>query len=87
MNIINKTRKPMSVPLPAGKRLFLGPGRTGQVAPGDLEHPPLAALVQAGEIEISGGGPKPNDGEGGSRKPFPGAQRGGARPGRQSGDR
>jgi hypothetical protein len=87
MNITNKTQKPMNVPLPAGKRLFLGPGKTGQVAPGDMDHPPLASLVAAGDIEVSEGGPKPSESGGENRKAFPGAQRGGARRGRLSGDR
>ena len=54
--ILNKTRKPVSVPLPGGKRLFLSPGKTGQIASKAADHPPLAALVEAGELEILGEG-------------------------------
>ena len=58
MDITNKTRKPLSLPLPGGKRLFLGPGKTGQVSPRALEHPPLVKLLEAGDIETAAGGPK-----------------------------
>lgn len=54
--IKNKTRKPLNVPLPHGKRLFLGPGRTGQIASKAADHPPLLALVEAEEIELLGEG-------------------------------
>ena len=54
--ISNKTHRPLSVPLPRGKILHLGPGRTGQIASEAAEHPPLKKLVEAGEIEILGEG-------------------------------
>jgi hypothetical protein len=54
--ISNKTHRPLSVPLPRGKVLHLGPGRTGQIASEAAEHPPLKRLVEAGEIEILGEG-------------------------------
>ena len=56
MDILNKTRRPISVPLPRGKRLFLGPGRTGQIRPDALEHAPLKELIDSGDIEVTGGG-------------------------------
>jgi hypothetical protein len=52
MNITNKTRRPISVPLPGGKKLFLGPGKTGQLTPKSAAHPPLQALVEAGDLEL-----------------------------------
>jgi hypothetical protein len=52
MNITNKTRRPISVPLPEGKKLFLGPGKTGQVTPKSAAYPPLRALVDAGDLEL-----------------------------------
>ncbi len=52
MDIINKTNRPISVPLPGGKKLFLGPGKTGQVNAKAVEHPPLVKLVEAGDLEI-----------------------------------
>jgi hypothetical protein len=30
--VANKTQKPLSVPLPRGKVLHLGPGKTGQIS-------------------------------------------------------
>lgn len=56
MEISNKTKRPLKVPLPGGKRLFLGPGATGQITAKALEHAPLKALLDAGEIEVVGGG-------------------------------
>jgi hypothetical protein len=50
--IKNTTKKPLSVPLPGGKRLFLGPGKEGQIRARADEHPAVAALVEAGELEI-----------------------------------
>ena len=65
--VSNKTHRPLSVPLPGGKRLHLGPGKTGQIAAKAVEHPPLKKLVDAGEIEIVDEGTRPTDG-GGSGK-------------------
>src|ERR1041385_4315809 len=57
--ISNKTPKPISVPLPRGKKLHLGPGKTGQIASNASEHPPLKKLIDAGQIEIVAAGPAP----------------------------
>ena len=51
MNITNKTKRPLKVPLPDGKKLFLGPGKTGQITPKAAEHPPLVELIEAGDRE------------------------------------
>ena len=67
-SVSNKTRKALSVPLPGGKKLFLGPGKSGQVSLKAIEHPPLLALVEAGEIEIVGGPKSGGDGGGGGDK-------------------
>lgn len=67
-SVSNKTRKALSVPLPGGKKLFLGPGKSGQVTPKALEHPPLVAMVEAGELEITGGGKSIADGGGAGDK-------------------
>ena len=66
--IKNKTQKPLSVPLPQGKKLFLGPGKSGQIATKAADHPPLVALLEADEIEIVGEGNDPgaHGSEGGS---------------------
>jgi hypothetical protein len=56
--ISNKTTKPISVPLPRGKKLHLGPGKTGQIAANASEHPPLKKLLESGELEIVAEGPE-----------------------------
>jgi len=66
MDIINRTRKPLSLPLPGGKRLFLGPGKTGQVSTKALQHPPLVKFLEAGDIETASGGSKREGGGGGN---------------------
>jgi hypothetical protein len=89
MEILNKSRKPLAVPLPGGRRLFLGPGKSGQVTPKALEHPPLAKLVESGDLEVTGEGsahPKPG-GAGGKAGPMGGERHGGPGAKRQSGDR
>lgn len=53
--ICNKTRRPLSIPLPGGKTLHLSPGKTGEIAANAVDHPPLAKLVAAGELEVLGG--------------------------------
>lgn len=87
MDITNKTQKPLNLPLPGGKRLFLGPGKTGQVSPKAVEHPPLVKLLEAGDIEIAAGGPRHSEGGGGNTGPSPGPRHGGPPAKRQSGDR
>jgi hypothetical protein len=52
MEIRNLTPRPLRIPLPAGKRLFLSPKGKGQVAHKDLEHPALKALIDAGDVEV-----------------------------------
>ncbi len=52
--IHNKTRRPLKVPLPQGKVLRLAPLKSGDVTAKALQHAPLMALVEAGEIEIEG---------------------------------
>ena len=54
MDIINKTNKPLRIPLPGGKKLFLGPGKTGQVTAKALQHPPLVKLIEVGDVESDG---------------------------------
>ena len=66
MEIKNTTKRPIKVPLPGGKRLFLGLGGTGQIAPKAAEHPPVKALIDSGDLEVVGGGRSKGDGGGGS---------------------
>ena len=90
MDITNKTTKPLRVPLPGGKKLFLGPGKTGQVTPKALKHSPLVKLLEAGDLETSGEGPEHTGGAGGGNKGLsggPGSGHKGSGAMRQSGDR
>ena len=66
--VSNKTQRPLSVPLPRGKTLHLGPGKAGQISSKAIEHPQLKKLVDAGEIEILDEGPRPTDGAAGGKK-------------------
>ena len=50
--IKNKTNRPLRVPLPRGRTVHLGPGKSGQIATAAAEHAGLKKLVDAGEIEI-----------------------------------
>jgi len=88
MDITNKSGRPLNVPLPGGKKLFLGPGKAGQVNTKALGHPPLAKLIEAGDLETADGGARRAEGGGGKAT---GAVAGSGRKGtgamRQSGDR
>lgn len=57
--IRNKTLRPVRVPLPKGKVLHLGPHKEGQIATHDIDHAPVLALVEAGDIEILEAGSTP----------------------------
>jgi anaerobic selenocysteine-containing dehydrogenase len=86
--ISNKTQKPLSVPLPRGKTLHLGPGRTAEVASNACDYAPLKRLVESAEIEIFD---EPNEvavGAGGGRagRPWAGPHASGSAS-RRSGDR
>jgi hypothetical protein len=86
--ISNKTQRPLSVPLPRGKTLHLGPGRTGQIASSAADHPELKKLVEAGKIEILGEGSGSTEGAGSDKARgtwMPGHASGGRS--RRSGDR
>ena len=54
--IKNKTNAPLRVPLPRGKKLHLGPGKSGQIAHQHVDHKPLQSLVKEGKLEILGDG-------------------------------
>lgn len=51
-SIRNKTRRPLNVPLPGGKKLFIGPGNTADVAANAVDGARFKALVEAGDIEV-----------------------------------
>ncbi len=85
--IANKTTRPLAIPLPRGKKLHLGPRKTGQITTEAAEHAALKKLVDAGEVEIT-------DEPGGSTGPGGGGARGHGAQGfaaggsrRRSGDR
>ena len=84
--ITNKTKKPLKIPLPGGKKLYLGPGKEGKIAPKAAEHPRVLALIEAGEVEIEGQDKKSSGGTGGQGGAS-GSQRSGAGGIRHTGDR
>jgi len=67
--IVNKTTRPLRVPLPGGKVLHLGPKKSGQIADPAAEHPALRKLVEAGDIVIQGEGGAEAEGSEGSPAP------------------
>jgi hypothetical protein len=54
--VTNKTRAPLRVPLPRGKSLHLGPGKSGQIRDEDADHASLKKLLDAGKLELFEGG-------------------------------
>ena len=88
MEIKNTTKRPIKVPLPGNKRLFLSPNGVGQIAPKDSEHPPIKKLIEAGDIQIIGGGRTKGSGELGGSGGIGSSQAGGGSGGlRHTGDR
>jgi len=86
--ITNKTFKSLSVPLPGGKKLRLGPLKSGEISPKAVDHPPVQKLIEAGEVEVFGTEHKsqrPGGGSVGSRSTSGGKSRGGGI--RRTGDR
>ena len=53
MDITNKSKKPLSIPLPAGKKLFLAPGKSGQITRKAAERPAVIKLIESGEVKVS----------------------------------
>ncbi|MBC8371125.1 MAG: hypothetical protein H8E25_14090 [Planctomycetes bacterium] len=89
MEIKNTSKKPIKVPLPGGKSLFLGPSAKGQVNDKSAEHPPFQELVESGAIEVLGSGRGKNSPSLNSNKGVSdtGANAGGGAAMRRSGDR
>lgn len=54
--IRNKTARPLKVSLPGGKVLHLGPRKDGQIADNAATRPSVLRMIEAGDIEIVGGG-------------------------------
>ena len=72
--VINKTRAPIKIPLPRGKVLHLGPGKTGQIRDDAAEHAALKKLVDAGEIQIIEGAEHESIATGGAAVPHESTQ-------------
>ena len=53
--IRNLSPRPVAVPLPGGRKLHLNPNQSGEISAQAARHPPLLALVTAGELEIGEG--------------------------------
>ena len=51
----NKTPLPIKIELGGGKKLHLGPAKTGQIADSAAERKSVLKLVEEGKIEILGG--------------------------------
>ena len=86
--IRNKSHQPLAVPLPRGKRLFLGPGKSGQIASDHAEHAPVKKLLESGDLEVVGEGAGPaSEGAGGKSTPAVTGPAGGGVVRRGSGDR
>jgi hypothetical protein len=69
--VSNKTQKPLSIPLPGGKTLHLGPGKTGQISPKAAGSAQLKKLVDAGDIELVIEDDHTSGGAGGDKKGRP----------------
>ncbi len=52
----NKTNRPLRVHIASDKVLHLGPRKEGKISDNDLDHRGVKVLVEAGELEILGGG-------------------------------
>lgn len=91
MEILNKTARPLKIPLPGGKILRLGPRMAGQITAKAADHPPVKKLLDEDVIEIQGdGGTKGVGGSGGasgSVGPNQTGPAGGGKGMRRSGDR
>jgi hypothetical protein len=72
MDIHNKTRKPLTIPLPGNKKLRLGPGKVGQITPRAAEHPAVRAMIEAGQVELLEGRSPRAAGGGSGAMPGPG---------------
>jgi len=59
--IVNKTQRPVRVPLPGGKFLHLGPVKAGQVSDQATQLPSFQRLLKEGTIELVGEGSRSVD--------------------------
>ncbi len=66
--VSNKTQRPLSVRLPRGKTLHLGPGKTAEIAANVADGPQMKKLIEAGEVEVDSAASRHTDGVGGSKQ-------------------
>jgi len=52
--LTNKSRKPIRIPLPGGKIMFLGPGKSGQISDRHADLPAVQKLIDDGSIAVAG---------------------------------
>ena len=52
--IVNKTHRPLKVPLPQGRTLHLGPNKSGQITDVATEAKGVQRLIEKGEVELLG---------------------------------
>jgi len=86
--LTNKTRKALSISLPGGKKLRLGPLMSGEISPKAVDHPSVQKLIEAGEVEVEMSRQSSKHGGGGGSGSRPSSSGKGHGSGiRQSGDR
>lgn len=65
MQITNLTKMPLGIPLPAGKKLFLGPGKSGQINWKAAKYPAVLKLIESGKVKVAQGQEKGSKARGG----------------------
>jgi len=86
--ITNKTNSALAIPLPGGKKLRLGPFKSGEISAKAVDHPPVQKLIEGGDVVCDGAGQKSRHEPGvgkGSRRSSAGTGQGGNI--RRTGDR
>jgi ribosomal protein L19E len=85
--ITNKTRRPLSVLLPGGKKLRLGALASAEIKAKAITHPAVLKLVEAGTVEVVAQSSKNAGGRLVAGASGAAAGRGGGRGIRKTGDR
>lgn len=58
MQITNLAKYPLRIPLPAGKKLFLGLGQSGQITQKAAESKAVVKLIETEDVKVSEEGAK-----------------------------
>lgn len=87
MNIKNISKVPLTIALPGGKKLRLGPGKVGQITAKAASNPAVTRMIDAGKIQLTKGGSKGARSGGSAGGVGASQRRGGGGAARQSGDR